>query len=522
MKKAFIIRINQNEGVYEGVSKRDIKNFFLKDTEGQGEVISFEFVLFNNCNSFDDYVEMIVSKKADYLVFEFTSVNYKFINKLVEDKRIIEKKAVKIYLSELIDYAIKITNTGVIGIKKLEDLKEVIFRNNFWETDNFIWEKIKRKYDSVEKPQSDLYVQRMNNGFNLMFTGKYPNDFCVSRAQHILVENQKILDEIDIDNLMDVNSAVFVETKDSEKLKAKYKDSYIHFHTINENEISFDFSKEKEFINIIGYKEFSELLPGIDKKVNRIEMKTYEDFFAFKNKVLQFKINGTIDNPFFILRNECRWSNRCTLSYGKRFKIDNLGEINPCFDGKDTLCHINWDSYKKNVEISKRIQLCNIKRNCRGCVSKDFCTKCSLLPEWLEEKEYCDFMKANCCISEFFNCKNLLMLLVQYSKIFQNINYADVIFSHSMKAFALPEKYFRGRVDDSNNYLFMFQGDFYCFNPLNNKMLKVQKGSVLIIEAIKQGYSEVEIGEIISEVYGSKFSQEEIYKSVNYVKNVVL
>lgn len=191
------------------------------------------------------------------------------------------------------------------------------------------------------------------------------------------------------------------------------------YHTLDLDKSILD-SKE---INLSFLNEFYEQLI---KKYKKEEYKRYtdlsnsflsinlshkDDFDLFFEVFKKFKDGGEIILPpnflsiqfkKIILKDKCRWSDKCPAKTGKRLYLLNEDEVETCENGFKT----KIDDYQQ--EILKKFKDTEIIRECKKCLVYENCSKCISIPkEYVSQ--YCNFQRNKFNIKSFITKLNYII-----------------------------------------------------------------------------------------------------------------
>ncbi|MBU3089196.1 hypothetical protein KPL42_11930 [Clostridium gasigenes] len=369
--------------------------------------------------------------------------------------------------------------------------------------------------------QSDLQgeeaFQTMSNGYIAYTTGIYPESAVGLFSKHIgytNIEDNKYITFLG--EYLNVNSAIIelcnsysLETYKNRIDKSLENNIFIpHYHqkVIEDNFTRIYVDNSSQYINTIecDYTKFYKLeqKDEVDSSVlYTLSINCMEDLESFLKDVELFESEGLIRYPNFILKDECRWQMKCNLKYLPRMDVTSEGEIKPCLGSEKILGTIN-DSYYVNIrKAAKSIDKEYLQRECKECNIKNICSKCSMLPDFLDRESYCDFRKKNPMIVDFLNKKNMYYYLYKFSGTINIHNVGEIRFSNVSYSILFPNNKEYSYDITKNIYLMFFNNKHLLFNYVQKSLYEIDEYLAFILEGYLKSCDEKKIVIFFSEKY---------------------
>lgn len=494
MNKVGIIGVERENGLF----RFGIKNIELIDSD----VNKYKIIDLSLVNCMDDIIAVLMDSEYTSITVFCNKENFIVIKSLSE-KIISEKLPFELnwIINDLKEsFYLKVNESKIWCFPSLKEF-EVSNKKDLRYYEESYFEKIFKEDKKVNNYSKDFF-RAMDFGLRAFITGKYPIDFKSTMAKHVYIDNLKMLDEINLSDYMDINSAVFmkVDDYDDKIFNEKCDKYYNHIHQINKERVYFDDSNMHSGFKVESYSDFFKNIDSSGKNLKFLTIRNNEDINCFIKHVQLFEKSGSLDNPNFYLVDECRYINRCSLSYQVRFCLKEGTKVAPCLDSAVTLYDISEDEYEKYRIRSQHIDTCILARKCKDCKARIYCSQCSMLPTGISEEQYCNMMINNPLILDYLDIKNVIILLSEFSSLF-NVYDNDIKFSNRGYSMIFSNNLKNKNKNRLTIYLFSKDDKYYLFNIMKNRILRVKEPLVFIIEGIIKGYDESEIGEYFNEYF---------------------
>lgn len=394
---------------------------------------------------------------------------------------------------------------------------------------------------SVSAKNEDAgYFSCMTNGIIASVSGLYPQNAVGAGTKHVHVEKE--LTEHDFQHLKDytsVNSAI-IQKNASEDFglyndtlrKAEQVNYFIsHYHQAAKNGegdyIKLDDSEKVIKVSTVGYNQYKKENVEVYKDgINFLKIEEEKDLEAFIDSVNYFKTTGMYykKDLWMKLKDECRWSipGICSLKNLARFTLSDDGDIKPCGGCNKCIGNIK-NSHMENIRnIYKMTDKDLLERGCNECSIKESCSKCIMIPDFMDKGAYCETRRANPEIPEYLIKKSILEYLLNNSKTLRDSGADNIKFSTPYITHLYPKR------GNSNNgtiegfvHLFYINGSPMLFEAVRNNIIKIEEELAFIIEGCMMG----ETPQNISEEYAKRFqvkasdSMEVIENSLSMLKS---
>lgn len=377
---------------------------------------------------------------------------------------------------------------------------------------------------SEEKQYSNkvsFYKEAMKNGLKARITGSYPPQIINNGTKHINI-GKNILRKEDYQNLKlytSVNSAI-LSFSNKEQITENYfdnidiakKENYFlsHFHQFyndgNKELVTFDNCSYSVKINKFNYSKVEgaslELGTNNEDDITYLTISNKEDLKKFAEDLDYFKDNGKLklQNVRYIIEDECRWgiNGSCSLKSLVRFNLDEKMNIRPCNSCGKTIGNIK-ENYIDNIrQVYKESDKVQVIRECTDCEVKENCSKCVMLPEFLDETEYCTFKKKYIILKDFYLKKSILKYLIECTKIFSTAEIDDIKFSTKHKTHLFTNDMDvkgENRVEGLIHLIFIKDMPL-LFETFRNNIIRISEQMAFVIEG---GLKEAPKSKIIEE-----------------------
>ncbi|WP_339216621.1 hypothetical protein [Ornithinibacillus sp. FSL M8-0202] len=408
------------------------------------------------------------------------------------------------------------------------------------------------------------------NGYISFLTGYYPFNFAGGNSKHVAVKDKQLGKNTyrNLRNFLGINSAVIYDSgqerlssvegllysineggaiRETNKVfeynkdEARKQDVFLpHYHQVYKTGRKYietlqiddhHHSLEIEVLKIPYSKVNDEQL--LDD-YNFLSINTEQDLEHFINDVEYFMQTGQFRNFYEIssfLLDACRWgrAEHCALAKLHRFNLDENQNILPCGGCSKAIGKLS-DSYINLV--GNALQISEEEQELRGCDScpvKDSCSKCAMLPNYMNREQYCEIRRKHQYIGEYINISNIIKHLLENVPLFINAKYQDVKVSTPFNTHMFSNDI----ISNSNSlikehiYLLYIQDEPIIVENRSLKLLKIPRAIALVFEGLLKGAS----SELIREEVINKFKinvdvAESLYKKtidrlldLNYLDN---
>lgn len=237
-----------------------------------------------------------------------------------------------------------------------------------------------------------------------------------------------------------------------------------------------------------------------------LTVETAEDFDALGKNIEYHMATGKFRNCFELkcsIKDSCRWigPEYCHLAKVTTLRLDREGNVMPC--GGCTKSLGNIFSYQINLKDNAVTFIKHVEgeRNCKECPMKDYCSRCTFLPDDIDCLRYCNLMRSSKYTPYYFKILFILKTIFNNSKHFQGVSHKDVRVSSPYASHYLPvgiaqtegESYIHPFI-----HMFSVKEQPYLFNSAQNSLVKINDNAAFIIEILLKGVRVENIKAIIS------------------------
>lgn len=369
------------------------------------------------------------------------------------------------------------------------------------------------------------------NGYISYLTGFYPYHFKGGNSKHIGVQKKHLDPETyrNLSEFLGINSAIICSSKEKKILQKENILYGANGDTLREKDGIFDFNKDAAWNQGTFLPHYHQVYKTDEKYIenlqiddhyhtsqikilrtpyikandlcllddyNFLSIHTQEDLDQFLNDVGNFVQTGKFRHLYeisSILMDGCRWggSAHCTLTKLHRFNIDNEQNILPCEGCSKAIGNVS-ESYI-NV-VGNALQITEEEQEIRGCNTcpvKDSCSKCAMLPDFMNREQYCEIRRKHSSINEYVTISNLIKSLYQNVSLFNKTDIRDVIVSTSFKTylFSNDTNLRKGSPVKDHIYLIFLQKIPYIVESRSFRVLKINTAVAMVFEGLLKGAS---------------------------------
>lgn len=357
------------------------------------------------------------------------------------------------------------------------------------------------------------------NGLQFHLLGYYSENLIGDYTKHIEVDKREMNKEFfrSISNHNAGNSAIYGigDTElDYDEVKEMVKDTgflftnYLDFHQkedftvtvdINENKSAFEYQQQP-------YADYKESIVHD----SYVSLDRREDFDALISDYRRFVKTGIVDKermwkPFITER--CRFgvNGVCSLTRIQRFRVSD-GLVYPCRGCSQDIgtCDVQHFQLLKKACVNKEKE--ENSRKCNECKARVYCGKCTMLPDYLSTKEYCELVCEDTSIISYFNQMLDAKFIFEYGTIgkYKESQIYDVIFI-TRENQVIISKYVHGDMDyfDINVVFYKYEkkNAFIGFSLTDRKAFEMNQNMFILCELMYKGLSYNEITAYLHEEY---------------------
>ncbi|HOV26311.1 MAG TPA: hypothetical protein PK566_08130 [Pseudobacteroides sp.] len=556
--EVLFLNMQYENGLYAAKTSENIKNIQSSLKAQKIRNMEYEEAVIGNL---PDFADEIISEGYENIAMHVDAHNIRLcevitkeLKKLDDQTRIIwfGDWVASIYEKALVNCQVDVCvvnkiEESLISLLTTDDLKECsniaylsddkVLVNNCISSEIVVEEK---QINSSTKNDDAGYFSCMTNGIIASETGLYPQNVLGAGTKHVYAE--KMLSEQDLEYLKDytsVNSAIIQRNADesselyNETLRKAEQVNYFasHYHQAAKNGkgefIKLDDSDKAIKVAKVGYSKYRSGDAEIYKDgINFIKIEEEKDIEAFIDSINYFRTTGKFNTRdlWIKIQDECRWSvaGICSLKNLARFTLTGEGDIKPCGGCNKCVGNIKSSPMENIRNIYKMSDKDLIERGCNECPIKESCSKCIMIPDFMDNDVYCEIRRSNPEIPEYLIKKSILEYLLTNSKTLRDTSPEDFKFSTSYITHLFPMK------GDSKNsivegyiHLFYVNNSPMLFEAVRNNILKIENELAFIIEGCMRG----ETPHSISEEYVKKFqvtdsdAMEAVENSITMLKN---
>lgn len=472
------------------------------------ESIAVNTPFFNEENSLEELMDVIVDEPEDDVVLRCDTNNYPLVKRIAHELAEQYEKRVFIIGKE-------IKNIGTyrdkdIEIHLLNDYGQLMSGEDDRELS--IDEIDNMEFDKKEERFNAGYYLAMKNGYDAFMTGIYPENISNTLAKHIKADNEGVFE--DISQYLDINGALILDKATENNVKDKIS----HTHVADVDKIRFDNSEYSFKRCICSYEQFNKWKN--ESRLNSeiayyLKLETKEDLKAFESELNTFEAEGYISTVETHLVDECRWTNDCSLKRMTRYEV--LGDkVKPCITSDHILTDITTDGYEKVMEANKLCDQTKIKRNCVACEVSQVCSKCACLSEKIGKEVFCDFMHKYPEVKEYLVKKRIVNFLGKHSTIFNQASEIGV--SSSVCGMEYPVKKTAGKLQTRQIYIFKKEDEYYYLGVQKGNLLRLDRKYVFLLEAWAVGEGRQDVVENMAERYNMTEAQAQKMVEEGYMQ----
>lgn len=196
---------------------------------------------------------------------------------------------------------------------------------------------------------------------------------------------------------------------------------------------------------------------SVHKKMNPLvinQLITRDDFSKFLDAVEFFKTNSIIllsELRKGVIENSCRYNGACSICNinrvwinGSNIEVCNSNGIIGTVKESYSDLQANINKIRKEKEIS-----------CSNCSILDKCSKCSFLPSYLSEGDYCKIMKGWKELSNYINILNHLLLNYSVEQLSSGSSSNIIVSLLEGNEFTSFDKSLVSKFDKENNIIYI-------------------------------------------------------------------
>lgn len=414
--------------------------------------------------------------------------------------------------------------------------------------------------DDLQHYKTKVLPERaLINGYASCLTGYYPYNFKGGNSKHIIVESQRLAPEVyrDLGQFLGINSALINQSKqykelqqensllysknddfirekdevfDYNKKSAKQKGTFLpHYHQVYQTEetyvekLQIDDHHSASQIEILKapYSHGQALKLLNDNNFLSIQRK--EDLDHFLTNVNSFIKTGRFHHNYEIstvLMDGCRWGGKehCTLTKLHRFQIDDKQHIFPCGGSSKAIGSCS-DSYISVV--GKALQISEEEETIRGCSTcpvRNTCSKCAILPDFLDREQYCEVRRGQPYIDEYINISNMIRTLVTNIPTFKESSIDSLKVTTSCKTHLFSDggnhrDHGENSIIHDHLYLVFLRETPFIVDSRSFKLLQINGTVALIFEGLlKATFSERIKEELMSKLQVSMKQADNLFR----------
>lgn len=386
---------------------------------------------------------------------------------------------------------------------------------------NNIDKKILSKLKKYEIECVDIYnslnYEALINGHQLFMIGHYSNYYMGESTKHIVVNkgdiNSELLEKLSTHNAG--NSAIygvgqnmslsFDDVKDLSKNTDFLLTNYLEFFDSDEsNNVNVNINGCNNVYNFI-LQPYSEYSSSLDHN-SYVCVDTRKDFECFVNDFNKFKQTGLIHNERMwkpLLKDRCRYGSNglCSLTKLKKFYVKGE-KVYPCDSCSKYIGNIDDQYFQLLKRACAEKEQVEVKLDCNNCVAKEYCNKCSMLPDFITREEYCNLNKSGTSIVKYVNTMMAIKFIIDLASIkeYSEVKSGDLVISTKENNIEIKKLEYGNKEYFDINLIFIkhFKNNsYFVFSLSDRKAFSINKNMFIICELLNKGLSFEQIEEYL-------------------------
>lgn len=385
---------------------------------------------------------------------------------------------------------------------------------------------------SAKERKTKLHSMTFARGYYMSLTGNYPACTMDGTIKHIKIkENFVQLDCFDrMNEFCNTNSSICIECSDSLKSSEKHKQYAYIKRYLDENRIlpmnCICSDADSLYLNGEQVNEVKRItkMPYHRRKENRglptelviFMLDAEEDIKVFREDLEFYQKTHTLaQSPFLTgqIHMFCRFLSEqdCTVKKLPQVTIKENGRICPCNQEKWEIGSITESSiHELRANCTVIGENRKVEKECIICESREHCSKCSFMPEFLAE-HFCDLRKNYPFISDLFYETNVVLELKRKYKVFIQTPLTDIKVSNRYFQSITEDSYMGEREKEVLFYQHVFivySNDTYTvWSPVTGKIYGISKEYAVVAEFIFRRIPQKAFQQLLMDMFG--YGQED-------------
>ncbi|WML46158.1 hypothetical protein [Neobacillus sp. PS3-40] len=357
----------------------------------------------------------------------------------------------------------------------------------------------------------------LKNGVIAYYTGIYPKTVLDNYVKHVEIsETLSSEDYAQVNGIMSLNSAFIHRTAEfSTKNAAKYVlvngtlqmtnssyedtknrvndsgNSLSHFHQIDGNHLQLDHFLIEDF-PIAPYKE------AVEKFTSLLTLESQDDLDTYLSEVIHFISTGTYRHAYQLdskITNICRWSGiqACNVSHLPRLVVNGNRSLSPCLGCNKAIGALGDELYELRTKVKVITEEQQLLRGCNSCEVRDSCSKCSFLPDYMNEKQYCSIRKNQPGLEYYSSTTQLLKVLIDYTTYFRGVEIEDIRVSNPYVTHLFRLTTAGESLVNKGVFLFHLKEQSILVDSSKLKLTKLNPVMTYVLESLYKGYSKTTV-----------------------------
>lgn len=350
-----------------------------------------------------DYIEVLGENYSNHPKEIMEEIKY-----IVDNQRIQEN--IVLYCKDDVEYPYKEEFRKCLD--KLDIKEKIIIRRE---------EEKKKDYKAFDK------------GLDAFYTGLYGKNLETAYTKHIQIESKELskqtMKDIALHNA--ANSAVYGISSDRSMTFEEVEELAVESDFLFSNYLEFKRNKEENHYNVVMNGEVSTdvtILPYSQFNKNILEQQHFyleisneNDLNELIMDIKNYKSTGILINERmwkYAIVDVCRWYqiSNCDLCNLPRMLVKNQ-KVYPCLSCEESIGDINDMHFDLLKNASMKSEEKQIQYGCDQCDYRNKCAKCAMLPSFISASKYCETIKSNLEISEYFKNMAIIRAFFEFNAI---------------------------------------------------------------------------------------------------------
>lgn len=229
-----------------------------------------------------------------------------------------------------------------------------------------------------------------------------------------------------------------------------------------------------------------------------------KDFELFLQDAEVYKNTHKMDETLLAygyLENSCRFLGYldCGVDKIPRMKIDDNGMVHLCDSSTEALQHMSVSLFELSHNCFAKREKKFQERGCYECPTRNWCSKCSELPEYMDKK-YCEIMKKHAYILDYVLMSSVFLKFASVNPVFRDVKPSEVTISNEYM-FNLIADEIKGEVAPylpKFTSIILCRDKYFLWSPKTNKYYNISKEFACLVELLLRRVKAEKLPELLA------------------------